>query len=211
MSVVKMSVHRGLAEIKLYDKKIDTLVGASFVIANKVSNKVISGRSLDDVRKVIQGNFDSVKALIENRKRIKQALVKSNAVTVVSVAGKEYTVAEAIERKTSVALDRSFLSALKHQFTQANNTVEMNNSQLPTKLETYLASVLGDKASRDPESVKMHTKVFEDSNRFELIDPAKIADYIVNYEKEIEEFASQVDYALSETNATTFLDVELVD
>ena len=211
MAVVKMSAHRGLAEVKLYNKKIDNALHSSFVVSNKVSNKNIGGRTIEDVRKLIQSNFDSVKALIENRKRIKQSLITSNAETIVSVAGKEYTVAEAIERKASVQLDKDFLIALKNQYTQANNQVEANNSQLPTKLETYLTSVLGDKASREPESVKMHTKVFEDSNRFELIDPAKIADYIVNYEKEIDEFASQVDYALSEVNATTFLEVDLVD
>ena len=53
--------------------------------------------------------------------------------------------------------------------------------------------------------------VFEDSNKFELIDPRHIADFIVEYEKSIEEFSTQVDYVLSESNATTFVEVELVD
>jgi hypothetical protein len=211
MTAVKMSVHRALAEIKLYEKKIDAAMHSQFVVANKVSNKNIGGRSVEEVRKLIQGNFDSVKALIENRKRIKQALVISNAATKVAIAGKEYSVAEAIERKTSVSLDSEFLETLKNQFTEANNKVERNNAELPTKLETYLVSVLGDKASRDPENVKMHTKVFEDGNKFELIDPAKIANFIVEYEKEIAEFLSQVDYGLSEVNATTFLNVDLTD
>jgi hypothetical protein len=211
MATVKMSIHRGLAEIKLYDKKIETGLRGSFVVPNKVSNKMIGGRSLDDVRKVIKGNFDSTKALIENRKIIKQALVMSNAKTHVSVAGKDYSVAEAIERKNSIQYDVNFLNTLKNQYSNANNQVENNNTQLPSKLETYLVSVLGDKASRDPESVKAHTKVFEDSNKFELIDPAKIADFINDYETEIDEFTTQVDYVLSESNAVTFVEVDLVD
>ena len=212
MANVKMSVHRGLAEIKLYDRKIESATRNQFVVANKVSNKNIGGRSLDEVRKVIQGNFDSVVALIENRKRIKQALVNSNANTKVTIGTVEYTVAEAIERKNSVQYDLSFLQSLKQQYAQANNAVEQNNAQLPSKLETYLVSVLGgDKVNRDPDTVKAHTKVFEDGNKFELIDPAKIADYIAKYENEINDFSTQVDYTLSEVNATTFIDVDLVD
>lgn len=212
MANVRMSIHRGLAEIKLYDRKIESAIRNQFVVANKVSNKSIGGRTLDEVRKVIQGNFDSVVALIENRKRIKQALVNSNANTTVKVGNVEYTVAEAIERKNSVQYDMSFLQSLKSQYAQANNAVEQNNAQLPSKLETYLVSVLGgDKVARDADSVKAHTKVFEDSNRFELIDPNKIADYITKYENEINDFSSQVDYVLSEVNATTFIDVDLVN
>jgi len=211
MSKVNMSVHRGLSEIKLLTSRIDKSMGAAYVTANKVSNKTIGGRSIDEVRRLIEGNFDSVVALIENRKRIKAALVRTNADTKVNVAGAEYTVAEAIERKASIVLDKMFLQTLKNQFTQQNNTVENQNSQLPNKLETYLVSVLGEKGSRSPEDVKMHTKVFEDQNKFELIDPRRIANYIEKYEKEIDEFASQVDYVLSESNATTFFEVDLVD
>ncbi len=211
MANVKMSVHRGLAEIKLYDRKIESATRNQFVVANKVSNKNIGGRNLDEVRNVIKGNFDSVVALIENRKRIKQALVNSNANTKVTIGTIEYTVAEAIERKNSVQYDLSFLQSLKQQYAQANNTVEQNNAQLPSKLETYLVSVLGEKSSRTSDDIKSYTKVFEDSNKFELIDPAKIADYITKYENEINDFSTQVDYTLSEINATTFIDVDLVD
>jgi hypothetical protein len=208
MSNVNMSVHRGLSELKLYNNKIVTLNSGSFVVANKQSNKTIGGRSVDDVNNLIKGNFDSMVALIENRKRIKDAIVKSNAVTNVTVAGKVMTVAEAIERKASVEFERNFLRVLQNQFAQQNNIVEQQNSQLQTKLESFLQSTLGEK--RDINTVKDLTKTFEDNNKFVLIDPNHIQDYIQKLEKNIDEFASQVDYTLSESNATTFFDVELV-
>ena len=132
-----MSVHRGLSELKLYNNKIITLNSGSFVVANKQSNKTIGGRSVEDVNNLIKGNFDSMVALIENRKRIKDAIVKSNAVTNVTVAGKVMTVAEAIERKASVEFERNFLRVLQNQFAQQNNIVEQQNSQLQTKLESF--------------------------------------------------------------------------
>jgi hypothetical protein len=210
MTVTKMSVHRGLAELKLLDSKIASALQRRFIVGNKQSNKTIDGRTLDEVRNAIKGNFDSITALIENRKRIKDQLVKSNAVTVVTVANKSYTVAEAIERKNSVKYDENLLSMLKTQFSLEKNKVEKENSLLPSKLETYLASVLGEKGSRTAEDVKLHTKVFEDSNKWELIDPNNISTYIDTLENDIQEFETNVDYVLSESNATTFIDVDFV-
>ena len=209
MAVVNMSVHRGLSELKLYANKIASLNSGSFVVANKQSNKTIGGRSIEDVNNLIKGNFDSMAALIENRKRIKDAIVKSNAMTNVSVDGKVMTVAEAIERKASIEFERNFLRILQNQFLQQNNIVEQQNLQLPTKIETFLQSTLGEK--RDVATVKDLTKTFEDNNKFVLIDPNHIQDYIQALDNSINEFASQVDYTLSESNATTFFDVELVD
>lgn len=209
MAVVNMSVHRGLSELKLYANKIASLNSGTFVVANKQSNKIIGGRSIEDVNNLIKGNFDSMVALIENRKRIKDAIVKSNASTNITIAGKIMTVAEAIERKASIEFERNFLRILQNQFSQQNNIVELQNSQLPTKLESFLQSTLGEK--RDVATVKDLTKTFEDNNKFVLIDPNHIQDYIQALDKSINEFASQVDYTLSESNATTFFDVELVD
>ncbi len=209
MAVVNMSVHRGLSELKLYANKIASLNSGTFVLANKQSNKTIGGKSIEDVNNLIKGNFDSMAALIENRKRIKDAIVKSNAATNVTIAGKIMTVAEAIERKASIEFERNFLRILQDQFSQQNNIVEQQNLQLPTKLESFLQATLGEK--RDVATVKDLTKTFEDNNKYVLIDPNHIQDYIQALDKSINEFASQVDYTLSESNATTFFDVELVD
>ena len=209
MSIVNMSVHRGLAELKLYSNKIETSLRNLFVLANKNSNKTIGGRSISEVESNIRGNFDSVVSLIENRKLIKDAIVKSNATTKVTVGGKEMTVAEAIERKTSVELDLSFLNNLQSQFNHENSIVQKMNDELPTKLENYLQATLGEKPTT--ENIVALTKVFEDNNKFILIDPARIQNYIAKLEKETDEFITQVDYILSESNAKTFFDVELKD
>jgi len=209
MSQINMSVHRGLSELKLYTNKINTSLNNAFVLANKQSNKMVGGRTVEEVTTAIKGQFDSTVALIENRKRIKDAIVKSNAGTNVVVGGKTMTVAEAIERKVSISLERQFLQSLQNQFVHQNNIVDQNNAQLPSKLESYLQAALGEK--RDAEDVKAATKQFEDSNKYALIDPCHIQNYIGKLTNDIDEFESQVDYILSESNATTFFDVELVD
>jgi hypothetical protein len=208
MTVVNMSVHRGLSELKLYTNKIETSLNTTFVVANKASNKMIGGLTIDEVTSAIKGNFDKVVDLIENRKRIKDAIVRSNAATKVKINGVEMTVAEAIERKASIDLDKDLLNTLQRQFQQQNGVVDNNNNQLPAKLETFLAATLGDKPTND--DVKALTQTYNDGNKYVLIDPAKIQTYIAKLTNDIQEFESQVDYTLSESNAVTFLDVDLV-
>jgi molybdopterin synthase catalytic subunit len=212
MSLVKLSVHRALAEIKLLNKRIESGCNVDFLAANTMSNVTIKGKSLEDYKKLITGNYDSVTTLIENRKRIKSALVISNATTKVKIGDQEFFVAEAIERKNAIDLEKLLLSNLKQQYNVCNKTVNDNATRLPEMLEKYLSVVLGtDKNTRDPESVKAHTKDFEKRNKMELIDPLNIATKIEQLEKSIDNFETNVDYVLSESNATTFIEIELKD
>jgi len=150
-------------------------------------------------------------ALSENQRRVKAAVVLSNANTKVKVDGIEYTVAEAIERKAKLHHDESFLQRLKMQFITHNTKVEDENAALPEKLEKYLQSILGDKDKRTVEDITAHTKLFEDRNKYELIDPCDITKQIEKLEESVLGFKTEVDYVLSESNATTFIEVELVD
>lgn len=211
MATVKMSIHRALGELKTYNDRISNAINSTFVVSNKKSNEKINGKTIREVESAIQGNFDSVKTLIENKKRIKAAVVASNATEKVTIAGKEYAKADAIERKSAIALEESFLRKLKMQFTAERQKVENENNQLQTKLENYLQSVLGDKASRSAAEVEEHTNAFMSKNTMELIDPAGVETYIKTLENDILDFKNEVDYVLSESNATTIVEVELID
>ena len=206
----QMSIHRGLAEVKTYDNRIVRATQQLFVTANKKSNEKIKGVLIDDIKKTIQGNFDSVKALIENKKVIKAAIVLSNATTTIEVGGNTYTVAEAIERKNMIALEENLLNQLVGQLKNANSTVENENAKLPEKLETYLQSILGEKDKRTVEDIESHTKAFYSRNEYELVDPCGIQKHIDRLYDEITKFKTEVDYKLSESNSLTMIEVDLV-
>lgn len=211
MAKVKMSIHRALGELKTYDHKIKNATQEVFIGSNKKSNEKIGGKSIEQFSSMIQGNMDSVKALMENKKRIKSAIVMSNATTKVEIAGVEYTVADAIERKSAVALEEVFLHNLQTQYIRERGRVENENQTLPNKLENYLQSVLGDKSSRTAQDIDEHTKLFMQKNTYELIDPANVEDYVKTLARDILDFKNEVDYVLSESNATTFVEVDLAD
>lgn len=94
MTTETMTVHKALAELKLLDSRIEKAIAEGvYCAANKHSNDKIGGVPLDDYIKIMQGGYDKAADLINRRKAIKRSVVLSNAVTKVSVAGNEYTVA----------------------------------------------------------------------------------------------------------------------
>lgn len=207
--VEKMSIHRALAELKNYNKRINKAISQDFIKANKKSNRKIKGIDIEDYKKIIQSNFDSICALIENKKKIKSAIVLSNASTIVEIGNEKYTVAEAIERKNQIEVEKLFLANLKSQYVEAVAMVEKKNSLLPEAVENYLTAILGDKDKRTVEDIELHTKSFYAREEYELIDPMKIKEYIDDLEYNIDIFETNVDYILSESNATTFIEVDL--
>ena len=206
-----MSIHRALSELKTYDDRINRVMENDHIIANKKSNDKIKGKTVDECKQAIKGSFASYYALTENQRRVKAAVVLSNANTKVKIAGNEYTVAEAIERKAKLFHDEEFLKLLKEQFNQQNKKVEDENLLVPQKLENYLQAILGDKDKRTVEDIAAHTKAFEDRNKYELIDPGDIAKQIEWLEKTVREFKNEVDYVLSESNALAEIEIDFFD
>lgn len=210
MAVVKMSLHRALGELKTYDSKIDKASREKFVLANKKSNEKFGSKTLAEYREELKGNLQRVKDLVENRKRLKSAIVMSNAKTIVTIGSEQYTIAEAIERKNFILEEERILEELKSQYNSALRLIEKANNELPQKLENYLCSILGDKAQRKIEEVEEYSKAFENKHKYELLDPNNISDYIRELEDSITRFKTEVDYVLSESNATTFIEVDFV-
>ena len=205
----KISIHRALTELKMLNHRIEAATNeVSSVLANRKSNSKINGVEIQEYEKQMQASYDKVVSLIDYRNRIKALVVESNAKTKVIVGKEEMTVAEAIERKQSIQYEKELLEVMQQQYRSAVNTVAKENDALPAKLETYLVNILGNKDKQSPEEVKLHTDTFMKRNEFELIDPMNIKKKMEALNSRIEEFESEVDAVLSESNATTFIEVQ---
>lgn len=211
MAEKTMSIHQALAELKTYENKIFKATREEFVAVNRKGNDKIGSYTKDEYANMLKGNLDKVKALISNKKIIKSAIVLSNANTKVTIGGEEYTVAEAIERKNMISYEKQLLTSMKSQYSIGTTKIESENNSLAVRLEGYLKSVVNEKDKNNPEIVKQYEKQFRDVNEYELIDPNKIADVIKTLEKDIEDFETEVDYKLSESNTVTQITVNLAD
>lgn len=208
METKKLSLHRALAELKMLNERIHTATrNVVLVQANRKSNEKIDGMPIEEFKKDMQGSYDKVMSLIQYRNRLKSLVVASNAQTIVQVGTKTMTVAEAIERKQSIQFEKDVLEKLRRQYNRAITQVTEANEALPEKLETYLINILGSKDKQSADEVKLHTETFMKRNEYELIDPMNIKKIIDTLTAQIEEFESEVDAVLSESNATTFIEV----
>jgi len=212
MTTETMTIHKALAELKIIGDRINSSIStATFIKANKHSNEKINGVPINEFKSQIQGSWDKSNDLIKRRNAIKRATVLSNAITKVKVGIEEFTVAEAIEMKnTGVQYKKELLSMLNRQYIDAIRITEKENGEtLQSKAENYVIGLYGSKEGKvNTEEIENTKKQFILNNTFELVDPIKVREKIDALEKEISEFESEIDAALSCSNALTEITIE---
>lgn len=207
-----MTIHEALSELKMLDKRIRQKVNrATFCITNKHSNSKISGKSVKDFSAGMKDEFESINALIARRAAIRNALSISNASTKVSIAGRDYTVAEAIEMKATGMENLEFLlHHMSNQFSCCTAEITRENGEkLRTAADAYVNALFGSKdKSASIEDIEATRKTYIDNHTLDLVDPLDIAKEIDNLESRIEKFKAEVDSKISISNATTTITVE---
>jgi hypothetical protein len=201
-----MSITQALPELKLLEKRIDKIT-ESIPDWSKVSH---NGGPVDKDKhkKETEAQLQSYTDLVKRRERIKRAIILSNAQTKVKIGSFEGTVAEAIEHKLSIRFKRSLLQSMKECLQAKREEYERLNGQVETRLERLLQSELGKDVKTNPETITALTNSFRENNKVELIDPLNLAARISSLEEEIDAFETNVDWVLSESNATTFITLE---
>ena len=216
MTNEKMTVHKALAELKIIDDRINNaIVSGTYVIANKHSNTKIHGMTIDDFKTSMKSDFQKVSDLIARRNAIKRTVVASNAVTKVKVGDVEYTVAEAIEMKNhGMEFKNTLKMYIERQYTNAKNEFDKNSGDsLERRAENYVLSVIqaqpkDSKMAVDSDAMKNLRAQYIKDNTYDIIDPIGVKDAIEQLDNEISSFITEVDAALSVSNALTVLDIE---
>lgn len=200
--MTEISITRALAQVKALNDRIARATSVAFVTTT-VGGKHASGKPAQEVGEQLKSNLQSVQALIEQRKAIKSAIVRSNAVTNVVIAGVTQTVAEAIERKSSIALEQTLLQQLRVQQAQAVSAVERTNVAVAARLDDLIKTAVGKDRQVTAADLAAITTPFEAQNKAEVLDPSDITKVIEQLTTDIDAFLLEVDFALSEVNATT--------
>lgn len=212
MTKETMNVHQALAELKTMESRITKAIREpDWVVANKHSNTKIGGVSVDEWKANAKAAQAKVMDLIRRRDAIKRAVVNSNAVTKVIVAGKEYTVAEAIDRKNNGV---GFLTMLAQQMAKDHTMAKMNadranGPELDRRADDHIKVMFGssDMKGSTEEARKVRTEFIE-AQTTELVDPIGVLKVIAELDEEVTSFLTAVDAALSVSNAVTQITVE---
>lgn len=216
MTTEKMTIHRALSELKTLDDRIEKAIrDTTYVLAVKHSAEKINGMTVGNFKDKMKSGYQKVIDLIARRDAMKRAVVLSNATTKVTIGGKEYTVAEAIElHNHGIEFKCTLLRQMNSAYVAAQNELNRNGGEaLEKKAEQYVLAVIAaqpkdSKMSVDSEAMKALRKTYIENNTYDLVDPMDIAKIIEALDAEINEFNAEVDAALSCSNALTVIEFE---
>lgn len=208
-----MSITRALTRAKTIEKQLARLVESQFVVT-------LMKREVDDVTdvfkdnlKMTQSNFDQFNDLFAELNNIKAAVRKSNEVTKVVIGGEELTVADALVYKNTIVYRNSFLDRITRENRNAESRVEQSKISADTKFATVRENLIKNSQGQDVSEDYLKTVLTEEERRLKkAIVEVKVSginnvnEFIEAERKRIDTFIEEVDYVLSESNATTIIE-----
>jgi len=214
-----MTLTEGLSKLKLYDKKIEKtlneIVRGSVIIDYKKANSQTTEKykkTVDELERDSKAIIDKYKALTKNRDTLKAAIAQANATTTLTIAGKTYTIVEAIERKRTIENDKMLLNYLKNKFSDIQSKVDYINEKAQEQANAIIETKVGAEAKNSkPEDIKALYDLIYEKNKVEMVDPLNVEKLIEELEETIDAFEQEVDINLSIVNARTEIEVDLVD
>ena len=203
----EMTITEALRELSLYEEKITKAMwDKAFIAAVKTTT---NEQTKDTAKKKIKADYESIKKIMDNREKIKSAVIQSNATTMVTINGTEMTVAEAIDKKHSIEHKQKLLNKLVTQSDAAKDEMERHDKQMETEIDNMIMKIAGSEAEDVADKRKVLEEAYRKSHAYELIDPIKIDNEIEKLKDEIDGFTSNVDVALSLSNAVTVIKVDI--
>ena len=217
MSVKTITLTEALAELKLLDKKIqksmqDLAYKGAPVIDYIVGKKKTTEKynlTEEEIKKEAQSKIDQLNALITNRGKLKAVIARTNAVTQVTIAGKIYTIVEAIERKNNLKNEKELLEILNNSVESVTGKVRRINENARNEVDRLLEAKLStDSKNQSAQEIESLAKILLENKEAKVVDPYGVAKLIESMSENIETFEREVDVALSIVNATTTIDIE---
>lgn len=211
--MTQISVTRALTEIKHLADRIarDTnkpFVGVAKGQANYTTCQSAPSMKVEAFSDAVKANLNSVLDLIAYREKLKRAVIKSNAETIVVIAGESMTVAEAIEKKANIAFTERLIATLRHQLVTANGVVEKANKALSDEINSAVISAYGnEKGKVDEAQYEAVALPRQTRNALSLIDPNNVDQVIETLSDKMSKFLEEVDFILSESNSITKIEV----
>jgi ribosomal protein S13 len=168
MTSQQMSITQALAELKLLRKRIDHVLDDARFITLKTKTRQLD---VEGFNKTARASYQSFQDLLNRYNRIKAAIVVSNATALVAVAGKTYTVAEAVERKRSIETEKRCLYLMREQFTEVKDQYEAHQKAQQDRLDRLVMQEIGKDNKTSIEVVTQLSATFMESNKAEIVDP----------------------------------------
>lgn len=202
----KISITRALAELKLLDSRIEKKINESEFVHFVSKKKAVN---IDMLNRLSKGNFQSIMDLLDRRSKLKNAIILSNAKTMVKLCDKQLTVAEVIEKKQIIPMYKSLLQKLRTNRDSVNYQVDRSTSQLENDLQKILEINFGksNNLKTNSDDIETISKTYRENNKCDMLDCIDINNKIKEIEEFIEQYETESNFVLSESNAITLIEV----
>ncbi len=205
--MTKMTLTRLLSEIKTTEEQINNFPIIAGVGSKKTKRVDAEYMPIEDFEKESQSRFDKWFALQTKLITLKAARNKANTTTMVTVRGETMSMDTAVAKKALLPIQQAALTQLKNQIAMADKQVQKAETDVQTAVEksTNTAAAAG---SVTEEQLSVFRAMYDASLGKTLVIGSNIKAALANLETYIAEFTAEIDYVLSEANATTTVDVE---
>jgi hypothetical protein len=205
---MEVSISRALVELKTLGSRIDKLIVDFTPVDMIINGKLKSGKNRDEFIAESKSVFQKICDLISYRDKIKSEIVKSNAQTTVLINSVEMTVAQAIEKKTSIVHEKTLLQNLRMRLSKYRQLIEQNNQLAQDRLDRLLETTFSKDSSKvKSDELESVAKPFMLRNEATLLDPLGLEKIVLELDEKITSFESEVDIILSESNARTVINI----
>lgn len=209
----QITVYDALIEISRLNDKIKKFNSSNtmpIMIGCSTENaKKVKGYDKDEYTNLLKSNYDSIRHLISNLGMYKAKVAQSNAITTITVSGKEYTIAEAIQRKQNINTEIRFLNMIRQQINSVNHEISSKDHEVENGLSDYLSKIKNEDSTSD--DIDKFTESYYKNNKYTIIDPNDLVGKIDELESNIEDFLNEIDSKITASNCKTLINVELED
>ena len=205
MRTETMTVHQALCEIKTAEKKFDRVLNdLDAVEPNKATAKKVAGVDIEAFEKAAKAHFQSAIDLLARYEAMKAAVSQYNASTTIIVAGREYTIAQAIFLNNFAdSWKRALILRLNTQYENARGkALAANGDKLDRAAEAAAAAMFGAKEKSSSADYMEFIESFKKNNQVVLIDPLGAMTQAKKLQDEVDAFEAGVDAAIQVANAT---------
>lgn len=213
--LTRIPVSRALAKLKTLKAKIDeqlTNPAKLFHLSQGVEKKrlLTPGETFDTIGVKSQSWLQSVQKNMDNYLAIKSAIALSNATTIVTINGKQYTIAGVMELKKIQESKTKLVNIIKRQHHDASTVAARNNENLEKELTVNKAD---NKEALDQETqVQMFARLQEMQRELSLVNIEDTIGHeavIKSLSDELEAVKTDLDYVINQSNMVTVIEVDL--
>jgi uncharacterized small protein (DUF1192 family) len=199
------SITRALSELKTLKARYQKELREVQLVAVKHGKNLrspYSSQKPEDFSKNSLAQIQSIEALEKRIVEIKTKIDQANSTTQVKIGSRTMTIQEALVEKSFLEFKKQRLHQYKSQLITAQREYDSALEENKRRVEKLAQDKAAEKSSEEEIS-----KSIEIAYPIEMIDATKLSERIKLLETEIEDFECNVDFALSEINSITKIEV----